>query len=363
MREGAGETEERRFRSVAPSPALTNLNIGPQSAHTCSMDAPGPPSEDLAIRTRRLTKTYGDTNVVDGLDLVVPRNSVFGFLGPNGAGKTTTMKMLLGLIRPSSGSGSVYGLDIVDESPAVRRRIGYLPQDPKFYGHMTARETLRFAARFFFIGPQDGIDLRVSEMLELVGLSEKDDRPVRTFSGGEMQRLGIAQAQIHKPDLLILDEPAAALDPLGRRDVLAILDRLREDSTVFYSTHILDDVQRVSDAVCILREGRVAAQGSIAEVLAGNENTTYEVQAHGDLDRAKGLLETEAWVDAVAIEGDHSSGTLRIRVSDNDQAELHLQRRLLADESLVISEFKQLKPNLEDVFVSIVEGATDDERD
>ena len=171
-------------------------------------------SDDVhAIRTKGLTKTFGESDVVSALDLVVPRNSVFGFLGPNGAGKTTTMKMLLGLTRPSSGSGSVYGMDIIAQSPAVRRRIGYLPQDPKFYGHMTARETLRFAAGFFFVGPKDGIESRVSEMLELVGLSEKDDRPVKTFSGGEMQRLGIAQAQIHKPDLLILDEPAACPGP------------------------------------------------------------------------------------------------------------------------------------------------------
>jgi len=312
-----------------------------------------------AIRTSGLTKVYGDSVVVDALNLVVPRNSVFGFLGPNGAGKTTTMKMLLGLARPSSGSGSVYGMDIVAQSPAVRRRIGYLPQDPKFYGHMTARETLRFAAGFFFVGPEDGIESRVSEMLELVGLSEKDDRPVKTFSGGEMQRLGIAQAQIHKPDLLILDEPAAALDPLGRRDVLTILERLKETSTVFYSTHILDDVQRVSDAVCILRDGKAAAQGSIAELLTDNGRVLYEVEAHGDLDRARDLLDAEPWVDEVVIDGDHTSGTLRIRVSDADHAELHLQRLLLADDTLVISEFKRQRPDLEDVFVSVVEGTTD----
>jgi ABC-2 type transport system ATP-binding protein len=269
------------------------------------------------------------------------------------------MKMLLGLVRPSSGSGSVYGLDIIDESPAVRRRIGYLPQDPKFYGHMNARETLRFAAGFFFVGPKDGIESRVSEMLELVGLSEKDDRPVKTFSGGEMQRLGIAQAQIHKPDLLILDEPAAALDPLGRRDVLAILEKLKETSTVFYSTHILDDVQRVSDAVCILRNGRVAAQGSITELLTENGRTTYEVRARGDLNRARDLLDAEPWVDEVFIDGDQTSGTLRIRVLDANQAEAHLQRLLLADDSLVITEFARLKPDLEDVFISVVEGTTD----
>jgi len=330
--------------------------------YTCSMDTSHLPksSDDVhAIWTSGLTKAYGDSVVVDALDLVVPRNSVFGFLGPNGAGKTTTMKMLLGLVRPSSGSGSVYGLDIIAQSPAVRRRIGYLPQDPKFYGHMTARETLRFAAGFFFVGPKDGIDSRASEMLELVGLSEKDDRPVKTFSGGEMQRLGIAQAQIHKPDLLILDEPAAALDPLGRRDVLAILERLKETSTVFYSTHILNDVQRVSDAVCILRDGRVVAQGSIAELLTENGRTTYEVRARGDLNRARDLLDAEPWVDEVFIDGDHTSGTLRIRVLDANQAEAHVQRLLLADDSLVITEFTRLKPDLEDVFISVVEGTTD----
>ncbi len=330
--------------------------------YTCSMEleqVPGPQEDRLAICTSGLTKAYGESLVVDALDLVVPPNSVFGFLGPNGAGKTTTMKMLLGLIRPSGGNGSVYGLDIVTESPAVRRRIGYLPQDPRFYGHMTARETLRFAARFFFVGPTDGIESRVSEMLELVGLSEKDNRPVKTFSGGEIQRLGIAQAQIHDPDLLILDEPAAALDPLGRRDVLAILERLKEHSTVFYSTHILDDVQRVSDAVCILRHGRIAAQGSIAELLTENGRTTYEVQAQGDLESARVRLIAERWVDDVVIDGDHASGTLRILVLDADQADAHLQRLLLADDALVIRDFRRRKLDLEDVFVSVVEGTPD----
>ena len=134
---------------------------------------------------------------------------------------------------------------------------------------------------------------------------------------------------------------------------------MKETSTVFYSTHILDDVQRVSDAVCILRDGRAAAQGSIAELLTENGRTTYEVEAHGNLDRARNLLDAEPWVDEVVIDGDHTSGTLRIRVLDADQAEAHLQRLLLADDSLVISEFKRRKPDLEDVFVSVVEGTTD----
>jgi len=234
---------------------------------------------DLAVETRGLSKSYDGVHAVDGIDLEVPRHSVFGFLGPNGAGKTTTMKMLLGLIRPTAGSGSVFGLDMVADSPRVRARVGYLPQEPRFYPRMTARETLRFAAGFFFSGPADAIEARIEEMLELVGLAGKADRPIKTLSGGETQRLGIAQAHIHQPDLLILDEPAAALDPLGRRDVLSILERFRATSTVFYSTHILDDVQRVSDIVCILKDGRIIAQGPLEQVLAGGSESESDLVA------------------------------------------------------------------------------------
>ena len=139
---------------------------------------------DLAVQTTALCKTYEGSNAVDFVDLQVPRHSVYGFLGPNGAGKTTTMKMLLGLIRPTSGSGTIFGLDIEKDSPSVRRRVGYLPQEPRFNPHMTARETLRFAAGFNFSGPADRIESRVGEMLEMVGIQDKADRPIKTLSGG-----------------------------------------------------------------------------------------------------------------------------------------------------------------------------------
>jgi ABC-2 type transport system ATP-binding protein len=300
---------------------------------------------DLALRTVGLTKTYDGTNVVDGIDLRVPRHSVFGFLGPNGAGKTTTMKMLLGLIRPTSGSGSIFGLDIAADSEGVRRRIGYLPQEPKFYPHLTARETLRFAAGFFFSGPADRIEARIEEMLDLVDMGGRADRPVKTLSGGEIQRLGIAQAQIHAPDLLILDEPAAALDPLGRRDVLAILERFRETSTVFYSTHILDDVQRVSDLVCILKAGRIVRQGPLAEVMGSSRGSVFTVVIDGDVERARAALLEQAWVDGVAVDGGAASAGLRITVSDTEAAESRLQRVLLGDEGLVIKEFSNRPPH------------------
>jgi len=316
---------------------------------------------DVVVRTEALSKSYDGTAVVDSLDLRVPRHSVFGFLGPNGAGKTTTMKMLLGLIRPTSGTGSIFGLDIVEDSPQVRLRIGYLPQEPRFYPRMTARETLRFAASFFYSGPSNRVEARISEMLDLVGLVDKADRPVKTLSGGEMQRLGIAQAQIHEPDLVILDEPAAALDPLGRRDVLSILEQFKATSTVFYSTHILDDVQRVSDMVCILKDGRIVRQGPLDDVLAGGTESLFTVVVEGDVERARTSLLDEPWVQTVAVDGGSTSAELRVVVSDVEVAAARLQRVLLADENLVVREFTRPAASLEDVFVGLVEEGTVDD--
>jgi ABC-2 type transport system ATP-binding protein len=213
----------------------------------------------FVIETNDLGKSFGEVQVLQKVNFKVPRHSIFGFLGPNGAGKTTLMKILLGLSRPTSGNGTIFGHDIVTESVAIRERIGYLPQQPRFIENMTARENLQFTAKFFFSGPQLKIRDRCDEMLELVGLVDKADRPIQGFSGGEKQRLGIALAQVNYPDLIILDEPASALDPLGRQDVLDVMARLRKYTTIFYSTHILDDVQRVSDTVAILKQGELVA--------------------------------------------------------------------------------------------------------
>ena len=226
-------------------------------------------STPLIIETQDLSKTYKGVQALKRLCLKVPEHSIFGFLGPNGAGKTTTIKLLLGLLRPTSGGGTVFGHDIVRESMQVRKRIGYLAQNPSYYDFMTARETLRFRAKFFYSGPKSEIEQRVTETLELVGLQDKADRPIKGFSGGELQRLGIAQAQVNHPDLLILDEPAANLDPKGRRDVLDVMERLRKYATVFYCTHILGDVQQVSDTVAILNHGELVAKRQWRSFLPG----------------------------------------------------------------------------------------------
>jgi ABC-2 type transport system ATP-binding protein len=305
------------------------------------------------VETRGLTKRFGDLTALDGLDLAVPERSIVGFLGPNGAGKTTAMKLLVGLTRPSAGSAEVFGLDVAQRSTEVRARVGYLAQEPRFYEHLSARETLRFVARFFYAGPVSAIERRIDALLDLVGLTEKADRPIRGFSGGERQRLGIAQANVNEPDLLLMDEPAAALDPAGRQAVLAILARLRERTTVFFSTHILDDVQRVADRVAILDHGRLLAYAPTPELLAGDGATTFELAVRGPVDALRTALGAETWVDGID-RGDGDDEVLHVRVNDVDAAEAQLLRVALAVPGVIVRRFQPRSFELEEVFMRLV---------
>ena len=321
-------------------------------------------AHDLVISTQGLSKTYNGVAALQDLNLHVPRHAIFGFLGPNGAGKSTTIKLLLGLTQPTAGSATIFGRDSGHDSVAIRERVGYLAQDPRYYDHMTARETLRFAARFFYHGPRDAIEERIAAMLDLAGLADKADRRIKGFSGGERQRLGIAQAQINEPDLLILDEPAAALDPVGRHDVLAVMERLREHTTIFYSTHILDDVQRVSDNVAILKQGRLVAQAPIEQLLVGRGGAVFTLTLAGDAEPARARLAQSPWVTAVAerpgpAEPDGTS-TLEVSVSDPAAAEAQLLRLVLQDAATTVTAFGRRQHDLEDVFMDIVEGGTPD---
>jgi len=310
----------------------------------------------FVIETNGLSKAYKNIQALKPLDLKVRQNSIFGFLGPNGAGKTTTIKLMLGLIHPTAGSATVFGMDSINQSVDIRARVGYLAQEPHFYEHMTARQTLCFVARFFFKGPAKIIEERVEEMLDLVDLTDKADRPIRTFSGGERQRLGIAQAQVNYPDLLILDEPAASLDPIGRRDVLEVMSKLRKYTTVFYSTHILDDVQRVSDTVVILNKGALVAQGPIEELLAGSEGVVYIVHLRGQVEEARQQVLALPWVSGI-IAGEHNGeSTWQVSVSDPQAAESQLLK-LLVNGPVVVSEFRRKQYELEEIFLRVIAGS------
>ena len=311
-------------------------------------------SNDFVICTDGLGRSFGEVHALKSLDLRVPQKSIFAFLGPNGAGKTTTIKLLLGLLKPTRGSGEILGMDIQRESVDIRARIGYLPQDPRFYEHMTARQTLEYTARFFYTGPQSEIDKRVNEMIELVGLEGKADRPIKGFSGGERQRLGIAQAEVNYPDLLILDEPAASLDPQGRRDVLEVMSRIRKHATIFYCTHILDDAQRVSDQVAIVNQGELVIQTTIEELLAGTGDVIYSVTLRGDARSAYTQINQQPWVSGIEASQEGEEITWLVSVTDEAAAKDQLMS-LLVSSGLKVSNFSRKEQTLEDVFINIIE--------
>ncbi len=311
------------------------------------------------IQTRGLTKTFGDITALHNLDLNVPENSIFGFLGPNGAGKTTAIKLLLGLVHPTSGGGQIFNQDIVKDSLDIRTRIGYLPQEPRYYEHMTAREVLRFTLHFFYQGPEKGIDARIEEVLELVDLQDKADRPIKGFSGGERQRLGLAQAQINYPNLLILDEPAASLDPIGRHDVLKIMTRLQKHTTIFYSTHILDDVQRVSDMVAILNHGELVAQGPIETLLAGSEGVVYTIRMKAVPENTLQRIQSLGYVSNIHQHEKEGLVEWQVEISDEGAAESGLLRAILED-PVVVTAFQKRQYELEDVFINLIEGENHD---
>ncbi len=320
---------------------------------------PGLP-DDPVISISGLTKTYKGVKALSSLDLKVPKNSIFGFLGPNGAGKTTTIKLILGLTSPTAGSCSVFGMDVTKSGTAVRRRIGYLAQDPRFYEYMTARRTLDFVARFFYEGPEVLIDERINDCLETVGLEDKADRPVSTFSGGERQRLGLAQAMVNAPDLMILDEPAASLDPMGRHDVLKAMESLRGKTTIFYSTHILDDVQRVSDTVAILNGGRLIAQAPVEKLLRGGDKAVYSIVARGDELALRRTLAGFPWVSAVTATPVNGYTRFDVVVSDDSAAEDQLLGALAVCGGIKVKEFGPRRYNLEDIFINIMEAENHD---
>jgi ABC-2 type transport system ATP-binding protein len=319
------------------------------------MDSPN----SIVIETHNLSKIYKEAQALKGLNLTVKQNSIFGFLGPNGAGKSTTIKLLLGLIQPSSGQATIFGHDVQRDSVAIRKRIGYLSQDPRYYEHMTARQIIDYTARFFYRGPKDLLEARVQEVIELVSLEDKADRPVRGFSGGERQRLGIAQAQVNYPDLLILDEPAASLDPMGRHDVLEVMEKLRKYTTIFYSTHILDDVQRVSDTVAILNQGRLIAEAPISELLAGDGSSAiYEITLKGEtgaaINMAQSRVVNQPWVQHLSMASEDGYINWYVSVTDEAEAEDLLLRLVLEDRSLKVNHFGRKSYNLEDVFLELV---------
>jgi ABC-2 type transport system ATP-binding protein len=304
------------------------------------------------VSTRGLTKRYRLDVALDHLDLDVPAGCVFGFLGPNGAGKTTTLRLLTGLARPTEGSATVAGIDATTGGRALAGRIGALDQDPRYYGWMTGRELLAFVGRLHGL---DGASLRirVDEVLETIGLVDAANRRIGGYSGGMRQRIGIGQAMLPRPSVLFLDEPVSSLDPAGRRDVLEMISRLRGTCTVFMSTHILNDVERVCDRVGILDHGRLIAEAPMDELLASHARPILELDPEPGQDAAVdalvAMVRAQAWTRDVRVE----HGLVRVFVTDADRAAIEMLPLVVAT-GVRLGRFERVRPTLEDVFLALV---------
>ena len=307
-----------------------------------------------AIEARGLTKRYGEVLALDALDLDVPAGSVFGFLGPNGAGKTTTLRLLTGLGHPSAGTAIVAGVPVGRGGLDLAGRIGYLDQDPRFYGWMTGRELLTFVGRAYGLRGAE-LRARVDEVLETVGLTEAARRRIGGYSGGMRQRLGVGQAMVPRPAVLFLDEPVSALDPAGRRDVLELIGRLRGTSTVFMSTHILTDVERICDRVAILDRGRLVTEAPIGELLARHAQPILEIDPEADQQAAVAALTAALRAAPWTREVRQEHGVLRVYVTDAELAAAAALPLVVASGAR-LARFERVRPTLEDVFLELVNG-------
>ena len=308
-----------------------------------------------AVRISGLTKRYGGARGVlalDSLDLAVPPGSVFGLLGPNGAGKTTTLRLLVGLAHPTAGSVEIDEGRIDPSRPDRRHGIGVLDQDPRYYGWMRGRELVEMVARLHGRSPGDA-RARAAEVLEQVGLAEAAGRRIGSYSGGMRQRLGIAQALVDRPRLLVLDEPVSSLDPEGRRDVLTLIGELHGEATVIFSTHVLSDIERICDRVGILDRGRLVTEAPLPELLARYALPLYRLEPEPGQDAALARLATALggvpWADRVEVDGI----AMTVGVTDETSASRDLLRAVVAAD-LRLASFERVRPGLEDVFLRLV---------
>ena len=338
---------------VAPAPDAPVVAQAPDAAEMAAVLAhPALVDGPIAIAVERLTKRYpGGVLALDGLSMTVPAGSVFGLLGPNGAGKTTCLRLLAGMTRPTSGRAVVSGTTVATDALTVRRNLGYLEQDPRAYGWMTGREQITMLGRLHGLEGA-GLARAVSDALARVDLADAADRRTGTYSGGMRQRLGIAGALVHRPPVIVLDEPVSALDPEGRRDVLELIVSLRGEATILFSTHVLADVERICDRVGILDHGRLVVEGPLAELLDRFALPVYRVEAEpGQAAAVEALaarLRSLDWVTGTAVE----HGLLTVAVADPSRAARELLPAII-EEGLGVVSVARARPTLEDVFLRL----------
>ncbi|MGB9856998.1 MAG: ATP-binding cassette domain-containing protein [Dictyoglomaceae bacterium] len=298
----------------------------------------------MIIETYGLCKYFKDKKAVDNLNLEVPQGIIFGYLGPNGAGKTTTIRLLLNLAKPTKGYAKVLGEDIT-KSKNYLKKIGFLPDVPNFYNFFTAKEYLEFFAEILGM---ENYKKRIEEVLEIVDLKNEKGR-IGTYSRGMKQRLGLAQAILSDPPLLILDEPTSALDPQGRKEVLDLIASFRGEKTIFFSTHILSDVERICDRVGILKDGKLLLNDTIENLKKKYSRRMLLLEVDNPKRLAEKLKDI-SWIESLSFI--NNNGIL-LKVKDVFLSQRKIPEIILS-ENLLLSKFEFLEPSLEDIFIEVI---------
>ena len=302
-----------------------------------------------AVKIRGLTKNYNGLTAVNNLDLTVPEGSIYGFLGPNGAGKTTTLKMIAGMTEPSSGEIEIMGKVVKFGSNQNREMIGYLPDVPGFYDWMNPMEFLKFCGELYNI-EKSVLEKRIIELLKLVNLYKQRKKKIGTFSRGMKQRLGIAQALIHEPKVVLLDEPVSALDPIGRKEVMDIILSLAKKVTVFFSSHILADVERICDRIVIINEGKKLLEDSIENIKQVPDIREIEIEFETKEDILKlDIIKTENIVEEISVD----NLKVVIKALDIDKLRTKLNQ-IFYDNNIYVKKMIVKEVSLEDIFIKVV---------
>ncbi len=301
------------------------------------------------LEIKQLHKTFGNKEVLSGLDMNVPEGSIFGFVGQNGAGKTTTMKIILGLLKASKGSVYVCGEKVVYGDTKTNKHIGYLPDVPIFYDYMKALEYLLLCGQITGLTKKETLK-RSKELLELVGIKNENQK-IKTFSRGMKQRLGIAQALLNEPKLLICDEPTSALDPIGRSEILKILSSIKGKTTVIFSTHILSDVESICDYLAILDKGKLTYQGSLEDIRKQFTTNGFliEFQNTNQLDDFLALKELKN--PDIQLSQDGKILTVLFKKKDEEG---HFLIDLLSKNTLLPLKFEKIEPSLDKIYRELI---------
>jgi len=298
------------------------------------------------LKVSNLVKKYGNMDAVKGINFRIEEGRCVALLGPNGAGKTTTLKMLSGLLEPTSGTIDFKG----EVAKDLRQFIGYSPQYPAFYNWMSGREFLVFAGQLAKLKRKEA-EKRSEELLERVGLMNAKKRKIGGYSGGMKQRLGLAQALIHRPKLLILDEPVSALDPLGRREVLNMMKEIKKETTILFSTHVLHDAEEISDDILIMHAGKIAISGRLESVMEEYRQPILQIEFESQVDDWIESLVEFSFVSEVNIQGNKTSIVLRDIVNGKQTL-----LKEIVDKKLPIRKFEISQTTLEDLFMKVVKA-------